>query len=98
MAKFQQVTVPNARDYSDWIQPAMESYKMGCCDCGLVHDLEFRVVEVTKDLGDGYKEVIETDNQNLVVQFRTKRNNRSTGQLRRRRESPKMEIADIWEK
>ncbi len=26
-----------------WIQPVRRDYKMACCDCGLVHTMEFRV-------------------------------------------------------
>jgi len=37
---------------------------MACCDCNLVHDLEFRI-------------------RKGRVQFRARRNNRGTGQLRR---------------
>lgn len=29
--------------WSEWIQPVEHGYKMACCDCGLVHVLEFRV-------------------------------------------------------
>lgn len=27
----------------DWIQPIRRGYKMACCDCGLVHVLNFRI-------------------------------------------------------
>ena len=27
----------------EWIQPVMRGYKMICCDCGLVHKLNFRI-------------------------------------------------------
>jgi hypothetical protein len=27
----------------EWVQPIEEGYKMACCDCGLVHTLDFRV-------------------------------------------------------
>lgn len=29
----------------EWIQPVRKGYKMACCDCGLVHVLNFRVVK-----------------------------------------------------
>lgn len=29
--------------WSEWIQPTPTGYKMACCDCGLVHSLNFRV-------------------------------------------------------
>jgi hypothetical protein len=65
MTKFtQEYAVDNG--WSDWIYPVMKGYKMACCDCGLVHDLEFRIVENGKR-----------------VEFRARRNNRSTGQIRR---------------
>lgn len=50
--------------WSDWIHP-LPGYRMACCDCGLVHDMQFRM----DDLGQ--------------VNFRARRNTRSTGQLRR---------------
>ena len=48
----------------EWVSPVMTGYKMSCCDCGLVHRLDFRIV--------GNR-----------VDFRTYRDNRSTGQIRR---------------
>jgi len=29
----------------DWFQPTMKKHMMACCDCGLVHRLNFRIVE-----------------------------------------------------
>ena len=48
----------------EWVQPVEDGYKMACCDCGLVHELDFRV-------------------RYGRAQFRVRRNNRSTGQIRR---------------
>lgn len=31
---------------NEWQQPIMKGYQMVCCDCGLVHTMEFRVVGV----------------------------------------------------
>jgi hypothetical protein len=28
----------------EWVRPVERSYKMCCCDCGLVHSVDFRVV------------------------------------------------------
>ena len=28
-----------------WVQPIRRGYKLRCCDCGLVHRVEFRVVK-----------------------------------------------------
>lgn len=48
----------------EWIQPIRTGYKMSCCDCGLVHELDFRI-------------------RKGRVQYRARRNQRSTGQVRR---------------
>ncbi len=37
---------PDDDGWSDWIHP-LPGYKMACCDCGLVHNMEFR----TDDIG-----------------------------------------------
>ena len=55
----------------DWIQPMhRRGFKMQCCDCGLVHSVDFRLV-----IRQGRK----------VLQLRTSRDNRATGQIRRHR-------------
>lgn len=27
----------------EWVQPVRRGYKMACCDCGLVHTVDFRI-------------------------------------------------------
>lgn len=27
----------------EWVQPKMKGYLMGCCDCGLVHAVDFKI-------------------------------------------------------
>lgn len=49
---------------NEWIRPVSRDYKMACCDCGLVHNLDFRIVDDR-------------------VEFRVRRNNRSTAMVRR---------------
>lgn len=38
--------MPKYRQETDgeWIRPVAKGYKMACCDCGLVHRLDFRVM------------------------------------------------------
>lgn len=83
MTRFEQVTQPSNTEFSDWIQPTMNGYKMACCDCGLVHDIDFRVVRVVEELPRGYVKVKDVKANSLIVQFKARRNNRSTGQKRR---------------
>jgi hypothetical protein len=68
--------------WSRWIQPIMYGYKLACCDCGLVHTTEFRALKVIGEDGhDFVSEELPPDQYR--VEFRARRNNRSTGQMRR---------------
>ena len=61
----------------------MQGYRIGCCDCGCVHDMEFRAVRVVrKTKGSGYY-AEELPPEQFKVHFRVRRNNRSTAQIRR---------------
>jgi hypothetical protein len=31
--------------WTRWVQPVPEGYRMSCCDCGLVHEMDFRIYE-----------------------------------------------------
>ncbi len=42
MPRFRQEEAVNGR-WSRWVQPVRRGYKMACCDCGLVHDMDFRI-------------------------------------------------------
>jgi len=66
----------NDNGWTDWIQPKDNKFRMFCCDCGLAHDLEFRINDEGK------------------IIFRAKRNNRSTGQMRRHNN---IEVKKVYE-
>ncbi len=51
-----------------WEQPIPQGYLMQCCDCGLVHRIDFRVVKLHKD-----KKAIAIQNQAYKVQLRAYR-------------------------
>lgn len=36
------------RGFTEWIQPVKKGYLMVCCDCGLAHEMEFRVSKDAK--------------------------------------------------
>lgn len=65
--------VEGKNGWSRWISPKRKGYKMCCCDCGLVHNMDFKIVG---------KEIF----------FRAQRNNRATGQVKRRKLKMKKEI------
>lgn len=60
----------------EWIQPIPRGYKMCCCDCGLVHKMDFRIVRSRKT------------SRKTIVQFRAYIDSRATGQARRHRKKP----------
>lgn len=33
--------------WTEWVQPVKKGYRAACCDCGLVHEVEFRVYKPT---------------------------------------------------
>lgn len=35
---------PKVKD-GEWVKPVMKDYRMQCCDCGLVHEMEFKVIK-----------------------------------------------------
>lgn len=69
--------------WCDDVFPIMRGYKMACCDCGLVHDMQFEVGKIVKENKDGSFVVDHMDPNKYRVIFRARRNNRSTGQVRR---------------
>ncbi len=66
-----QTEFANEDGWTDWVHP-LPGYKLACCDCGLVHVMEFDIETV--------------DGQDRVI-FRARRANRSTGQHRRWRKA-----------
>ena len=69
MAKIKKHEAVSADGYSEWIQPVRNGYRMICCDCGLSHEFQFRLIAY----GDDKRK----------IQFRARRHERSTAQVRR---------------
>ena len=44
------------------VLPEMKDYRMACCDCGLVHLMDFKVVQVVEPAPEGGFGTIEPDN------------------------------------
>jgi len=60
--------VENEGDWSEWVNPYSEQYFMKCCDCGLVHEMQFKVAK--------YSESDECEfvaDDNLQAVFRARR-------------------------
>lgn len=52
----------------EWVQPTRKGYKMECCDCGLVHTVDFRII---------------TNGRGSVIQLRAFRDEKATKQKRK---------------
>jgi hypothetical protein len=74
----------------DRVAPVMQGYKMACCDCGLVHTIDFEVVVQGPDKAGGMWAAKKPRNKKkLRVILTVHRDNRATAQLRRRQEASK---------
>lgn len=69
--------------WTRWVSPIPKGYRMACCDCGLVHDMEFEVLKVVKKDPDGTWDGRPMSDEKYRVNFRVKRNNRSTAKMRK---------------
>jgi hypothetical protein len=68
----------------DRVTPQMKNYRMACCDCGLVHVIDFEVVTVLREKGGGVFTGGKPRNaKNLRVVLIPRRDNRKTAALRR---------------
>lgn len=74
-----------ADGWSDWTQPTMDGYRMACCDCGLVHEMQFEALKVTSHNADGTWRATALSKDKYRVQMRARRHKRATAQTRRRR-------------
>ena len=57
---------------NEWVRPIMKKYGMKCCDCGLVHKFDFRVVEIMKRHKDGTA-TVQTASSNYEILLKAKR-------------------------
>ena len=53
---------------NEWTRPIRRGYRARCCDCGLVHQVDFRIVR---------------EGRVRRIELRARRDNRATGQSRR---------------
>ena len=60
--------VANEGGWSEWVNPHSEQYFMKCCDCGLVHEMQFKVAKYSE--GDECEFVADV---NLQAVFRARR-------------------------
>lgn len=74
--EFTKHEVENADDWSDWVCPDPKSYLMKCCDCGLVHEAQFKVVRYKSDAE--HEDCDPVDDPNVQAVFRMRRSEQWT--------------------
>lgn len=72
--------------WTRWVTPEKSLYKMACCDCGLVHRLQFRSIKTSRENARG-EFTIERVRKGKTerIQFRAARAKRETSAHRRNR-------------
>jgi len=74
---------------NEWVYPTKKGYYFACCDCGLVHEMDFQpilIVPAGKNAkGLELVHIVPIVNRDIRVRFRARRSDRRTGQVRRHR-------------
>lgn len=76
--------------WCDWVCPRPQVYLMQCCDCELIHEVDFRVVRYESKSSEVYEVV---DDPNLQAQMRMKRRD----DLSPKREWLSLTDQEVWE-
>lgn len=84
MAKYKRMVESDKGGWSDWVYP-LQNYRMACCDCGLVHELQFGVLKHVSGNPNGTFIAKQLEFGPYRVEFRARRNERSTSAVRRHR-------------
>lgn len=74
------------------VLPVMKGYKMGCCDCGLVHKVDFVVIDKCNFKKDGSYSYKELKGKKLGVGMRVWRDERATSAHRRERKKKNAKV------
>lgn len=67
------VAIPSPAQDNEQITPVMDDYRLACCDCGLVHEMDFRALEVTEEFADGSWTYEALDPAKYRLMFRARR-------------------------
>ena len=59
--------------FCEWQYPIMKGYRMQCCDCGLIHKVEFKVIKIIKRFKNGTWAMKELKSKDYRIGLRMKR-------------------------
>ena len=63
---------PRTKDgWTKWISPIMQNYRLKCCDCGLIHEFQFKVIFTSRYEKKKWKTRI--DDKSFEIMFRCRR-------------------------
>lgn len=74
-----------SKKWSRWIHPIPDNYLMACCDCGLVHEFQFRPLRIVKRIRKDvhlYEDLKSTTHR---IKFRARRAEKHTRDHRKNR-------------
>ena len=71
--------------YGEWIRPRLRNFREQCCDCGLIHRLDFRIVDELRAAGAARSSKSKRARRTSkpCIEFRTRRDDRATAAARR---------------
>lgn len=69
--------------WTEWISPTMRGYRLSCCDCGLVHNFDFKAVKRTSGKATSKYRGRDLPRGDYLVAFRVSLNKRATAAVRR---------------
>lgn len=81
--KFDKPRTQENSPWTDWQRPIMTNYHMACCDCDLVHTINFRVLEVIKVYKNGKRGGNILPKNKYIIEFKIRRNEKLTKQERK---------------
>ncbi len=95
--KFKQEKTKNGI-WTDWINPVMNRYHISCCDCGLVHTMNFRAFKVLRVNKNGSQKVEILPKKIYKIDFKLFRNNKLTKQQREEKIKKDKSISKMMKK
>lgn len=78
-SKYNQLGALPGSKWSDWEAPRLKGYRMACCSCGLVHEMDFRIS--SKPIHGKNGRPLQRSKGSVL--YRVARDNRATGNMRR---------------
>lgn len=76
--KFKQESTNKSGRFTDWIRPVMTGYHMSCCDCGLVHTINFQAIQIVARLNGAWYRYKTLNKKDYQVEMKIRRNEKLT--------------------